>query len=103
MRGLRRQQLFLAINQIRGVERCKLESVTMSNCIGRACLYAISAENAAVVVNVINLGVALRAADAIFGRVLRRLNIDAICRAISRAQKTGYTLLQTVLVALQNV
>ena len=83
MRGLCRQQLLLAIDQICGVERRQLESMPVSDGIGRAGFYTVSTENAAVVVNVVDLGITLRAADAIFCRVLRRLNVDAICRRSS--------------------
>src|SRR5215470_10788476 len=78
MRRLRRQQLLLAIDQIGGVERSYLEAMTVSDGIRRACLDAISAENAAIVVNVVNLGVALGAADAVLSRVLSRLDINTI-------------------------
>src|SRR5207249_9516340 len=54
MRGLCRQQLLLAIDQICGVEGCKLESVTMGDRVGRARLDAVSAENATVIVDVVN-------------------------------------------------
>src|SRR5439155_13209926 len=65
--------------------------------------YAVSAKNAAVVIDVVNLGVPLRAANALLCSVLGRLNIDAICRTVGSAQKTGDAFLQAILVALQNV
>ena len=97
------QHLLFAVNQIAGVERGKFKPVAMRNRVRRAGFYAISAENAAVVINVVNLGVALRAANPVLCRILRRLNIDAIRRAIGRAQEAGHALFQTILIPLQHV
>ena len=70
---------------------------------GGAGFHAIAAENAAVVVDVIDLGVALAAADAHLIGVFGGFDIDAVGRAGRRAQETGDALLQAVLVALQHV
>src|SRR6202043_1013309 len=59
------QHLLLAVNQIAGVESRQLESMSMGNRIGRASLHAIAAENAAVVIDVVDLGVALGATDTL--------------------------------------
>ena len=75
----------------------------MRDRIGGTGFHAISAKNTAVVVNVVNLGIALGAADALFRGVLVRLDIDAVGWTIGGAQKAGYTLLQAILVALQDV
>lgn len=103
MRGPRGQQLLLAINQIRRVERGQLKSMPMRDRIRGARLYAVSAENAAVVVNVVNLSVPLGAADAVLGSILCRLNVNAIRRAIRRTEETRDTLFQAILVALEDV
>src|SRR5579883_979859 len=66
------QHLLFAVNQIASVECREFESVTMGDRIRGTSFYAISTENAAVVINVVNLGVALRAADPIFGCVFSR-------------------------------
>src|SRR6185437_3835695 len=60
-------------------------------------------KNAAVVIDVVDLGVTLRATDAVLRSVLSRLDIDAIGRAVGCAKKTGDALLQAILIALQNV
>src|SRR6266481_5034854 len=99
----RHQQCLFAIDQIAGVKSRQLEAVAMGNGVRGAGLNAITAEDAAVVVNVIDLGVALRAADAVLFRVLRRLNVNTVGRACRRAQKTGHALFQAVLIALQFV
>ncbi len=98
-----RQQLLFAIDQIRCVERCQFESMAVRDRVCRASFDAISAKNAAVVINVVNLGVALCATDAVFSSVLRRLDIYAIRRAVRRAEETGDALFQAILVTLQNV
>ena len=72
------QHLLFAINQIGGVEGRQLEAVSVGNCVGRAGLDAISAKNAAVVIDVVNLGVAFAAAHAFLGRIFGRFDIDAI-------------------------
>src|SRR5205814_7984481 len=84
MRWLRREQLLFAIDQVRGTEGRQLEPVAMGNRICRAGFHAISAKNAAVVINVIDLGVAFRATDPLFGRVFCRLDVNAVGRAIRR-------------------
>src|SRR5215469_17914996 len=75
----------------------------MCDRVGRARLDAIAAKDAAVVIDVVDLGVALRGRDALLLGVLCRLDINAVCRAGCRAQKTGHALLESVLVALQDV
>src|SRR5438094_4705175 len=99
----RRQQLLFAIDQIRRIEGCKFEAVAMRDRIGRTSFHAITAKNAAVVVNVINLGVPLSATHPLLRRVLVRLNINAICRTVCSAQKTSDAFLQAVLISLQNM
>src|SRR5579859_2068309 len=74
------QHLFFAIDQTGGVEGGNLEAVAVSNGVGGAGLDAVAAEDAAVVVNVIDLGIALGAADAVLGGILGGLNINAIRR-----------------------
>src|SRR5437870_8834365 len=98
-----RQHLLFAIDQIAGIKRGNLEAMSVRDCIRGTRLDTISAKNAAVIVNVVNLGVALSAAHPVLSRVLRRLDINAVRRASCRAKKTSHALLQAVLVTLQNV
>jgi hypothetical protein len=97
------QHLLLAHDQIGGVETRQFESVAVRDGVRRTGLDAISAENAAVVVDVVYLGIALGAADAVFGRVLGGFDVNAIRRTRRRAQETRDTLFQSILIALQNV
>src|SRR5258708_1855998 len=73
------------------------------NCVGRASFHAISAENTSIVIYVVDAGVALGAADAILGSVIRGFNVDAVGRARRGAKEAGHTLLQSIFVALEHV
>src|SRR5690349_10017584 len=97
------QHLFLAINQCRRVVTGDLKSMAVRDRIRGAGFHAESAKNAAVVIDVINLGIPLAAADAERLGILGGLDVDALGRARGGAQKTGNTLLQAVLVPLQLV
>src|SRR3954465_4719352 len=55
----RRQHLLFAVDQIGGVQRRNLKAVPVGDGVSRTSLDAISAEDTAVVVDVIYLGVAL--------------------------------------------
>src|SRR5438034_6434818 len=68
------QTCALPISWLRG----NLEAMSVRDCIRGTRLDTISAKNAAVIVNVVNLGVALCAAHPVLSRVLRRLDINAI-------------------------
>ena len=103
MRGPGREQLLFAIYEIRRIECRQLESVAVRDGVGGAGLNAISAKNAAVVINVIDLGVAFCTAHAVFGGILGGLNVNAIRRAIGRAQKAGHALFQAIFIALKHV
>jgi len=97
------QHLFLAIDQIRGIEGGNLKTVSVSDGIGWARFYAVPAKNAAVVIDVVNLCIAFGAADPMLGGVLRRLDVDAIRWASGRTQEARNTFLQAAFIALQNV
>ncbi len=97
------QHLFLAVDQVAGVKARDFEAVPVGDRIRRTRLDAVSAEDASIVVDVINLGVALCSADPMLGRILRRLNVNAVRGTGCGAQKTGDTLFQSVLIALQDV
>src|SRR5947209_17962128 len=97
------QHLLFAIDQISGVQGGDFKAVAVGDGVSWAGLYAITAKDAAVVVNVIDLGVALGAADAVLRRVFRGLNVNAVRRTGSGTEKTGHALFQTILIALQDV
>ena len=62
--------MFLAIDQVGYVVAGQLEPVAVGDGVGGAGLHAVTAKDAAVVVNVINGGVPLAGADPLLGRVL---------------------------------
>ena len=97
------QHLLFAVNQIAGVKGRDFEPVPVGDGIGGTGFHAVAAEDASVVVDVVDLGIALGAADPILGRVLRRLDIDAIRGAGGGAQEASHTLFQAMLVALEHV
>lgn len=99
----RGQQVFLAHHQSGGVVAGEFEFVTVGDSVGGTRLYAVAAEDATAVVDVVDLGVALTAADAKGVRVFRGFNIDAACRARGRAQEARHTLFQPVFIALQHM
>jgi len=103
VRWLGSQHLLFAVDQVAGVKARNFEAVAVSDRIRGTSLDTVSAENTSIVVYVIDLGVALRPAHSMLGGVLRRLDIDAVGGAGRRAQETGYTLFQSVLIALQDV
>src|SRR6266567_2052335 len=84
------QHLLLTIDQVAGIEGRQLKSMPMGNRIRGARFHTIAAENAAVVIDVVNLRVALGATDAVLGGVFGGLDIDTIRRTCRRAQKAGH-------------
>ena len=85
--------MLLAINQVAGVEARDFEAVSVGDGIRGTSFDAVSAKNTSVVVDVINLGIALGAAHPMLGRILRRLDINAVRGTGCGAQETGYALL----------
>src|SRR5215469_6030765 len=99
----RGQQLLLAINQVAGIIGSQLKAVPVGDGVSGTRLDAVAAEDAAVVINVVDLRVALSAADAVLFSVLSRFNVNAVRRTRGCAQETGHTLLQAILIALQDM
>jgi hypothetical protein len=95
------QQSFFAINQVAGIERRQFKAMAVGDGVSGAGFNAIAAEDAAVVVDVIDLGVAFGATDAVLFGVFGRLNVNAVRGASGRTQETGHALLQAVFIALQ--
>src|SRR5258708_1483959 len=79
------QQVLFPINQIARVKRCQFKSMAVGDGVCRAGFDAVAAENATVVVDVVNFGVTLGAADAVFFGVLGGFNVNAIRRTSRRA------------------
>src|ERR1700692_3432080 len=79
------QQLFFAVNQAAGIVSRQFEAVAVRDGVRGTGFYAVATKNTAVVIDVVNLGVALCAADAFLGCVLGSFNVNAVCRAGCRA------------------
>jgi len=58
------EEILLAHDESGGVEAGEFEAVAVGDGVSGACLHAIAAEDAAVVVDVVDLGVTLGAGDA---------------------------------------
>jgi len=74
----RGEHLFFAVDEITGAEGGDFESMPVGDGIRRTGFYAISAENAAVVIDVVDLGIALGAAYAILFGIFRGFDVDAV-------------------------
>src|SRR5882724_9578961 len=97
------EKLFFAIHQRVDVVRRQLKPMPMSNRIGRASFHAITAKNAPRIVDIVDAGITLARRYAARISVLSRFNVNAVRRASRRAEETAYALLQTILVAMQNM
>ena len=95
--------MLFAVDQRRGVVAGKLETMAVRDRVGWASLDAIAAENAAIVIDVVDLGVAFGTAEAGLGGVFRGLDIDAVCRTRGGTEETRDAFFQTVFVALEDV
>ena len=99
----RDEQVFLAHNQVGCVEGGKFKTVAVRNGIGGACLDTVTAEDAAVVVDVVDLGIALGTGDAVLCRVVGGLDIDTVRRAGRCTKEAGNALFQAIFIALELV
>ena len=95
--------MFFAPDKGVGVVGSNLEAVTVGDGVARAGFNTISAKNAAVVVDVVNLGETFGRADAMLAGVFGGLDINAVGGTRRRAEETGYAFLQSVFVALQDM
>jgi len=77
--------------------------VSVSNRVRWARFDAVTAENAARVIDVVNAGVAFACGDAAGVGIFRGLDVDAIGRASRCAEKTSNALLESGFVAVQHV
>ena len=97
------EKLFFAIEQGIDVIRSELETVAVGNRIRRASLDAVSAENAARIINVVNAGVAFPRGNSAGIGIFGGFNVDAIRRASRGAEKASNALLEPRFVAVQHV
>src|SRR2546425_6949495 len=103
-RGRKRiEEVFFAEDEGVRVVGGNLKGVAVGDGIAGAGLDAVAAKNAAVVVDVVNLGVTFRGADPSLGRVLGGLNVDAVRWTRRRAQEAGHAFFKPVFIAPQDV
>ena len=95
------EQVVLSHDKGGRVEAGEFESVTVGDGIGGTGLDAVATEDAAVVVDVIDLGVALGGGDAQLFGVLGGLDIDAVRRTGGGAEEAGDALFEAVFITLQ--
>ena len=68
--------------------------------VGGAGFYAVSAEDTAGIIDVVNFRVAFASGDAVGVCVFGSFYVDAVCRTRRGAEKAAYAFLQAVLVAM---
>lgn len=97
---VRDKQVFLSLQKVGTVKDRDLEIVSVSDRVLRASLYAIPAEDATAIIDVVHLRISLVPADPLAIRpcILFCLDIDTVRRASRRAQIARNTLLLSVLI-----
>ena len=101
--GIGGKHILFAFDQRGRVVAGRFEAVAVRDRVGGAGLHTIAAEDAAVVIDVVDLGVALAAGDPRGGGILGRFDIDTVGRARGGAQEARHALLHPVDVALQHM
>src|SRR5438105_1600395 len=91
----RDQQIIFSLQEIGPVVNRQLKIVAVSDGVFRTSLDAVAAKDAASIVDVVNLRIALIDADPLFGgtRIVGSFDVNAFRRTSSRAEKTSDTLL----------
>jgi hypothetical protein len=97
------KKLFFAVNQGVDVVGGQLDAVAMGDGVCGAGLDAVAAENAARIVDVVDLGVAFTGRNALGVRIFSGFDVDAIRGTCGGAQKAADTFFKSIFVALQNV
>ena len=94
------QELFLAIDEGVDVVGSKFDAVAVSDRVGGAGFYAVTAENAARIIDVVHLRIALARGNAIRGSIFSGFDVNTVRRTGCGAQKTADALFVAVLVTL---
>ena len=97
------EELFFPIDQLVDVVRGQAKFMAVGDGIRGTRLDTIATKNAARIIDVVDLSVALASRNAIGFGILGRLNVNAIGRARGGAQKTTNAFFEPILVALQDV
>jgi len=78
----------------------EFDAVAVRDRVGGARFYAVTAKNAARVINIVDLRIAFARRNTIGSRIFGGFDVDAVRRTGRGAQKTAYALFVAVLVAL---
>jgi hypothetical protein len=97
------EKLLFSIDHGVDVVGGELESMTVGDCVCGAGFDAVSAENAARIVDVVDRGVAFSGGDAIGFGIFGGFDVDAARGASCGAEKARDTFLESVFIALQNM
>src|SRR5271156_3088044 len=97
------EELLFAVDEGVYVVGGEFETMAVGDGVGGAGFDAIAAEDAAAVIDVVDLGVALSGGDAIVGGVFGSLDVDAVRGAGSGAEEAADALFEAVFIALENV
>ena len=97
------QELFFAVDQCVDVVRGQIDRVAMCDGISGTSFDAVAAEDAAGIVDVVDVGVAFARGDALGVSIFRSFDVDTIRGAGRRAQEATDALFKAVFVALQDV
>ena len=97
------EELFFAKDHGIDVVGGELESVAVGDRVRGAGFDAVSAKNAARIIDIVDAGVAFGGGDAIGFAIFGGFDIDAARGASCGTKKAGDALLEAILVALQNV
>ena len=97
------EELLFPVNQRIDVVGSELKSVPVSDSVRWTRFDAVSAENAARIIDVVNAGVAFPCGDTLGISVFSSFNINAIRRAGRGAKKASNALFQAGFVAVQHV
>ena len=97
------KELFFTINKRVDVVGRQLEAMTVRDGVGRARFHAITAENAARIIDVIYARVALACRNSVRIHIFSGFDINAICWTGGRTEKAANTLFEAVFIAMKNV
>src|ERR1700722_4455928 len=81
----------------------KFDAVAVSDRVGGARFYAVTAKNTARIIDIVDLRIALARRNTIGSSIFSGFDVNTVRRTGRGAQKTAYAFFVAVLVALQNM
>ena len=95
--------MFFAVDELVDVEGGEFEAVAVGDGVGGASFDAVAAEDAARIIDIVDLGVTLARGDAGGRGVFSGFDVDAIRGTCGGAKKTAYALFEPVFVAVEDM